>query len=123
VALEKDIVALSAVGSWRRSAGETPGVEATTLDSFATETGLDPDLILVDVEGAEMAVLKGAMGVTRQGRPDLLLEHHGAAYHAALTELLTAEGYRISPVGVRHLLAEHPDRGSRGPVVRARTSH
>jgi FkbM family methyltransferase len=87
-------------------------VQATTLDSFATETGLDPDLILVDVEGAEIAVLKGAMSLIRRARPDLLLEHHGVAYHTALKEILTAEGYGISSVGSRHLLARHPDRGS-----------
>jgi FkbM family methyltransferase len=87
-------------------------VEATTLDSFAAETGLDPDLILVDVEGAEIAVLQGAMSLIRRARPDLLLEHHGDAYHAALKELLTAEGYRISSVGSRHMLARHPNRGS-----------
>lgn len=94
--------------------GETKSaeVEATTLDGFAAETRLDPDLILVDVEGWEMAVLKGAMGLIRRRRPAFLLEHHGPAYQGALTELLTAEGYQISPVGSRHLLARHADRSA-----------
>jgi len=88
-------------------------VQATTLDSFAAETGLDPNLILVDVEGAEIAVLKGAMSLIRRARPDFILEHHGAAYQAALKEILTAEGYGISPVGSRHLLARHPENVGR----------
>ncbi len=89
----------------RRGETESVSVEATTLDDFAGETGLDPNLILVDVEGAEMEVLRGSSQLLRRARPDWLLEHHGPEYLAAVTALLGSEGYTISPVGSRHVYA------------------
>ena len=35
-------------------------VESVTLDSFARDTGTIPDVVKIDVEGAELMVLRGA---------------------------------------------------------------
>jgi len=47
-----------------------------TLDWFCTEHGLHPQVIKVDVEGAELAVLRGARAVLGRDRPVLFLSVH-----------------------------------------------
>jgi FkbM family methyltransferase len=60
----------------------TPGekkalkVPATTLDTFISNTGLIPTLIKIDVEGAELLVLKGAQQLLDKYHPDLILAIH-----------------------------------------------
>ena len=51
-------------------------VETVTLDSLVDAGFPPPDMIKVDVEGAESLVLAGAMGVLRKYRPVLLVELH-----------------------------------------------
>lgn len=52
-------------------------VPATTVDALAAQHG-DPDLLKVDVEGHELAVVAGAMGTLQLARPALFVEVHGA---------------------------------------------
>lgn len=87
--------------------GEPGALTATmlTLDEFASGHPPDPSLILVDVEGEEMAVLAGAERLLHAARPQLVLEHHGRERRAALTEWLRARSYRVSELGTRHLHA------------------
>jgi len=49
-------------------------VEGETVDSLVTKSGLDPGLMLVDVEGAEMKVLKGAASVLKNNKPIVISE-------------------------------------------------
>jgi FkbM family methyltransferase len=58
------------------------------LDDLA----LDPAFVKIDVEGAELAVLRGLMQTLRRCRPILLIERSGD--FPAIEELLRAEGYR-----------------------------
>jgi len=53
-----------------------------------------PDLIKIDVEGAEADVLRGACGAM-QNRPMLFLATHGETVHRACLELLAASGYEV----------------------------
>jgi len=72
-----------------------------------------PDLIKIDVEGAELDVLKGAAEMLRIRQPSVLLEAHSAALEEACSCELIDLGYRIRRVGgqqrsedhTRHLLA------------------
>jgi FkbM family methyltransferase len=57
------------------------------LDDLA----LDPAFIKIDVEGAELAVLRGLLQTLRRRRPILLIERSGD--FAAIEALLGAEGY------------------------------
>jgi FkbM family methyltransferase len=59
------------------SAGKTP-VEVGTLklDSFCDTAGIAPDVIKIDVEGAEGMVLRGAAGVLKRFRPVLVFSTH-----------------------------------------------
>lgn len=46
------------------------------IDDFCTSHGLKPSLIKIDVEGAEIAVLKGASLILRECRPLIFLSFH-----------------------------------------------
>jgi FkbM family methyltransferase len=50
--------------------------ETVTLDGYFGERGIVPDIIKIDVEGAEMDVLRGASSLLKQARPLLFLELH-----------------------------------------------
>lgn len=51
-------------------------VQVQTLDNFITETGVVPDIIKVDIEGAEYWFLEGAQKALREYRPYLFIELH-----------------------------------------------
>ena len=57
---------------------ETPShqIETVTLDDFFEERGVVPDVIKMDVQGAELEALKGAERLLREHHPVLFLEVH-----------------------------------------------
>lgn len=69
-----------------------------------------PDVVKIDVEGAEADVLRGARGAMEK-RPMMLLATHGKTPHRACLDLLAASGYKISsldggsPEGTDEVLA------------------
>jgi FkbM family methyltransferase len=48
----------------------------TTLDAFCATHGLAPDVIKIDVEGAEIGVLRGAYEIIRASQPLIFLSVH-----------------------------------------------
>jgi FkbM family methyltransferase len=54
-----------------------------------------PNVIKIDVEGAELDVLDGAADMLRGSRPAIFLEAHGAELEKACTEKLSQLGYSI----------------------------
>ncbi len=48
----------------------------TTLDAFCRTQGIRPDVIKIDVEGAEFAVLEGAREILAEARPLLVVSIH-----------------------------------------------
>ncbi|MFL6193998.1 MAG: FkbM family methyltransferase [Thermoanaerobaculia bacterium] len=85
------------------AAGEPGTVEipVRTLDALCGELGLHPDLMKIDVEGYEIAVLQGAARVLREDRPVLFLEVHPQRIEelggsmAELAGLLADHGYEV----------------------------
>jgi FkbM family methyltransferase len=78
-------------------AGELP-VAVTTLDAFFADQPRGPDFIKIDVEGHELAVLRGGRETIEQHRPMLLLEcearHRRDGDVRPVFELLEALGYQ-----------------------------
>lgn len=66
---------LEALGEGEDSAGAVE-VPITTLDQLCSEQGFAPDLVKLDVEGYELAVLEGAKETISRCRPLLFLELH-----------------------------------------------
>lgn len=62
-----------------------------SLDDWLEHNRISPDLIKIDVEGAELGVLQGALETLRRSRPWLIIE----ASSGAVLELLESYGYTI----------------------------
>jgi FkbM family methyltransferase len=91
-----------------RLAPLTDQVLCRRLDTVVAEEKLPlPDVIKIDVEGAEALLLRGAAGLLRERRPALVVELHGAGPARAVISLLQDFGYacaarvstRIHPAG------------------------
>jgi FkbM family methyltransferase len=55
---------------------ETVARKQTTLDAYCSRYGLAPEIIKIDVEGAELAVLEGARSTLQRHRPAIFLSVH-----------------------------------------------
>jgi FkbM family methyltransferase len=58
----------------RRLRTDSYSVASTTLDAYVKRTGLVPDIVKIDVEGAELEVLRGMIDVLCLGAPLLSIE-------------------------------------------------
>ena len=78
-------------------------VPVNTLDAYLEEKGWRPSVIKIDVEGAELEVLRGAVNTFRVARPTVLVEVHGweEASSADVREFFSNVGYQISLAGTR----------------------
>lgn len=68
-------------------------VKTRSLDSFVTENGLRPELVKIDVERHEPAVIEGFLNSIRQYRPALLIEVLDEAVGRELRTLLSGTDY------------------------------
>ncbi|MDQ4095464.1 MAG: FkbM family methyltransferase, partial [Actinomycetota bacterium] len=86
---------------WRATRGRvvpTGGdleVETVALDDAADRFGT-PRLLKIDVEGAELDVLRGARGVLKEARPLVLVEVHSTDLEIECARLLERLGYTCS---------------------------
>jgi FkbM family methyltransferase len=90
---------LTAVGGRSQAGGERGRlrVPTLTLDSLLAEFP-PPTFIEIDVEGAEIGVLKGAMRVLNEARPILYLETDSNT-HESCQRILTEARYELTEVG------------------------
>lgn len=74
-----------------------------TLDGFCAERGVDKvDFIRMDIEGAELRALRGALQILDRDRPHVLIEIHPPMLEArfggtgeAVLEIFLSRGYRM----------------------------
>jgi FkbM family methyltransferase len=77
-------------------------VRTTTLDRLMGELPL-PDLIEMDIEGAEYGALRGAEQLLRKSSPVIFLSTHGPDVHRACCQLLRTFGYELHAIGSRSI--------------------
>lgn len=79
--------------------GGTLNVETVALDELVMRgTVPRPDTIKIDVEGAEVTVLSGALATLTECRPTILLATHGPDLHRECCAMLRTLGYHIVPI-------------------------
>jgi len=66
-----------------------------TIDAACARLGATPDLVKIDVEGAEVGVVRGGLETLRRHHPTLLIEVHAPEINGQLYDLLHPLGYRI----------------------------
>jgi hypothetical protein len=80
----------------------------SSLDHLVYSSGWPaPGLLKVDVEGAEVAVLRGSARILRDKRPAIILEVHGLDLEAECLTILEALAYEITVVKQSRLLPDH----------------
>jgi FkbM family methyltransferase len=85
---------------------ETIAVPITTIDDYCARTGLEPDWILIDIEGFELAALRGAARTIERHRGSLglVVEIHPALWSSAgviradVEGFLSERGLRVEPL-------------------------
>jgi FkbM family methyltransferase len=75
-------------------------IQTITLDTFCSEVSLSPNLVKIDVEGAELLVLRGAAKLLGESRPTIILAVHPywlptGQSSQQIFELLTRYGYTV----------------------------
>ncbi len=73
-----------------RVSADAMQVQTRTVDGFVADGGKVPDLLKVDVEGAEADVIRGAAATIASRPPRMLVEVHSDAAALALVEALPA---------------------------------
>ena len=74
------------------SSGTVP-VFAVSLRDFIARYGLQPEVMKIDVEGAEIQVLQGGIDFIRERKPALLLSTHSEDLRRKCLKLLRELGY------------------------------
>ncbi len=119
-----DRVTGGAAAEGRRNLGMPPKTARVTcrrLDSLVAEASIpSPDVVKLDVEGAEALVLRGGLTTLRTASPRLLVELHGAAVSREVATLLLDEGYSCLAEMVPELAPSGFGRVTRELVVRIR---
>jgi len=96
-------------------------VKCISIDEWIKQANAVPDIIKIDVEGAEFAVLKGAMHTLQTYKPKILLATHDCQLPGVKEQclyLLKELGYTVTHTGYYNkqlaglddFLAIHPDR-------------
>lgn len=78
-------------------AGDTV-VPTVTLDEITERLGIMPDVLKIDVEGAEMDVFRGAEHVLSEAKPAIFLSTHSPELRRQCTELLISYDYSLKPL-------------------------
>jgi FkbM family methyltransferase len=74
-------------------------VTVRSLDALLAEGTIPlPNVLKVDVEGAELRVLQGAKQLLSQAHPTIILATHGSQVRADCLQLLKEQGYQVRPL-------------------------
>ena len=85
----------SSLDAGRFAEGEPVDVELTTVDAEVTAASLRPSVVKIDVEGGEVAVVRGMRETIAQHRPVLLVEVSEASARELAARLSGYSGFRV----------------------------
>jgi FkbM family methyltransferase len=85
-------------GTGRLGERGTLRVSTLVLDAYCRSGSIQPNLVKIDVEGAEMRVLEGARATLVDFRPTIILSTHGADIHRQCITFLRTIGYALHPI-------------------------
>ena len=103
-----DAAVSDATGTLKMAEGDSPSefhadaggsveVRAVTLDDWLSESGAPPpDVVKIDVEGSDDAVLRGGARSFAKYRPSIYLALHGERQRRACRDLLVSWGYEVT---------------------------
>ena len=92
------------------SSTERLRVAVRSIDSMVAAGEVPPPaLVKVDVEGAELLVLAGALQTLRGHRPEIFAEVHSSALLAELTAILEREDYQVEMLDQDMAVAQAKD--------------
>lgn len=77
----------------------TISVRTITLDDYVAQGNGPPDVIKMDVEGAETDAIRGMSETLRRHKPKLIIEFHSDEAKRSVWEVLAAAGYTCFVVG------------------------
>jgi FkbM family methyltransferase len=80
-------------------------VPMATVDAIVKQLGVSPNVIKIDVEGAEYLVLKGAHATLLEARPSIFLSVHSESLRATCLEHLRGLGYTHEELAPNEFLA------------------
>ena len=93
----------SSMGRINTSEGDIK-ITVCTLDHMISSHQITtPDLIKMDIEGAEMLALEGANALLSEARPTILLSTHGDDIRERCCDYLVSLGYQLRPIGAESL--------------------
>jgi FkbM family methyltransferase len=84
--------------------GDIVETRTITLDSYAQRNSVRPDVVKIDVEGAEVQVLRGMRTMLKRDAPSLVVEVHPERMaeletsSADLVMLLQSSGYKVAEI-------------------------
>lgn len=84
-------------------------VQAIALDDFVTDHP-EPDVLKLDVEGAEVEVLQGARKLLQRRNPAVVCELHSQECEAGVFRILQEHGYTVMRLDENHVFAEMTGR-------------
>jgi FkbM family methyltransferase len=73
-------------------------IDSKSLDHICDERQRMPNVMKIDVEGAEALVLRGATELLRKGRPSIMLETHTGTLRDECVSILSSFDYRFEPI-------------------------
>lgn len=85
---------------WHFDAQGELEVQTVSLDELVLNKKLPPpDLIKMDIEGAEVLALNGSTRVVNEFHPVLIISTHGFDVHQRCCSILESAGYHLTPIG------------------------